>query len=251
MPDTNINESFTLPSKGLVYGTRFDPRITLRSMTTSEEMRRLSYSDAEYKTMSGIIEDCIISEKPPISVYDMCIGDYQFLMHKLRVVTYGSEYKMTIQCPNCGEVVKSSVNLDDLEVIEFDEENVGDLTITLPASGKRVMLAFQTPRALDEIKERAKEAKRKNKDVPANFEILYATMSLIQEVDGRHMDSVMLENFVRKLPMKDVYYILQKGDELNRKVGLDTSVIAKCPECGYEVSTQFRIQPEFFGPTFD
>ena len=33
---TTIAETFVLPSKGKLYGTEFDPHITLRSMTVAE-----------------------------------------------------------------------------------------------------------------------------------------------------------------------------------------------------------------------
>lgn len=252
MSDVSIKETFTLPSKGKLYGQEFNPKITLRSMVTMDELKRNSKYDTEFKVMSDVIEDCI-EEKLPVHVYDMCIGDYQFLLHKLRLVTYGSEYNMYIQCPNCGKIVESKVQLDTLEVLEFDEEEVGKCReITLPVSGKKVLLSFQTPRMLDNIKEKSKELERKNKDVLAmDYELLFTAMSFIKEFDGRPMDEVRLEPIVRKLPLKDIKYLIQKGDELNSKVGLDTSVIAKCPKCGYETVTTFLFGPQFWNPTFD
>lgn len=242
-----IQESYTLPSKGKLYDVEFNPTVTLRSMTTAEEMKRLSYSTSEYKLLSEIIDDCIL-EDLPISVYDMCLGDYQFLLHKLRTVTYGPDYRMVITCPNCNETTFSNVNLDDIPVYEYDESLNEARELILPLSKTKIQLSFQTPRMLDNIKERAKEQKRKSKASGLNYEILYTAMSLISKVDGVSLDDIRLEEFVRKLPLKELALIIQEGDKLNRKVGLDTSVIAKCENCGYEVITQFRFQSEFFGP---
>ena len=100
-----IAESYVLPSRGLIYDIPVKAEVKIRSMTTEEEMRRQAPSDTPYKVMCDIIEECLI-EKPGISVYDMCLGDYQFLLHKLRVVTYGTEYKMMVTCPNCGELLE-------------------------------------------------------------------------------------------------------------------------------------------------
>lgn len=246
MKATTIQEKFTLPSKGLLYAEKFNPMVTLRSMTTEEEMKRLSYNDLEYENMAQIIDACIL-EDLPISSYDMCLGDYQFLLHKLRVVTYGSEYKMVIQCPNCDEVVSSSVNLDYEVVHEFDEEKGLDNEIVLPESGKHVRLSLQTPRMIDKVKQDAKDMRKKTK-LNVNYEFMFTVMSLINKVDNKTLNDMAKEKFVRELPMKDTLYILNKGDELNGKVGLDTTVVAKCPNCGYEVVTNFRIQSEFFGP---
>ena len=76
-------------------------------------------------------------------------------------------------------------------------------------------------------------------------------MSLISEVDGKQMNEINLESFVRKLPLKDVYFIIQKGDELNGKVGLDNSVIAKCSNCSYDIITNFRLEPKLLGPQYN
>ena len=95
-----ISEYFTLPSEGKIYDTEVNPQINLRSMTTQEEMQRLTHSDKAYKPLCDIIDACMI-EKCGISSYDMALGDYQYLLFMLRVVTYGSEYKGTATCPIC------------------------------------------------------------------------------------------------------------------------------------------------------
>ena len=244
-----IKETFTLPSKGLVYGQKINPKVTLRSMTTEDEMLRLSPNDSDYQTSCELIDRCIEGEFP-ISSYDLCLGDYQFLLTKLWLVTYGSDYKVVIQCPNCGEITNASVNLGEIEVHELDDDFVLDTEVELPMSKSKVKLSLQTPRMLDAIKEKAKEKRRKTK-TSNNFELLFSAMSLISEVDGKKMNELNLEAFIRKLPLKDVYFIIQKGDEINGKVGLDNSVIAKCSNCNYEIITNFRFEPKFLGPQYN
>ena len=121
-----IVEEYTLPSKGLIYSTQFDPEVKLRSMTVAEEMRRLSPGENSYKTMCEILDDCLIT-KLPISTYDMCFGDYQFLIHKLRIATYGPEYKINIRCGSCGTVFDHILNLDEQRVFEYDQQTVDEL----------------------------------------------------------------------------------------------------------------------------
>lgn len=245
-----IAESYVLPSKGLIYDKEVNPKIKLRSMTTEEEMRRLSPSDTPYKTMCDIIESCML-EKPGISVYDMCLGDYQFLMHKLRVVTYGSEYKMIVTCPNCGETHEVKISLDDLEEIEYDAKLEEYKKIRLPVSNKEVTIKIQTPRSLDEIALRTKELKRKMRELIYDPSLMVTLQSIIDTVDNKKMSVPELENFVKKLPMKDVTYIIQTAEKLNRGVGLNTDVVVTCGSCGYDAVTTFRLTSEFFGPTID
>lgn len=251
LKDSSIKETVTLPSLGKLYGVEINPKITLRSMTTEEEMKRLSYSDDEMKLMSDIIDACIIEEMP-ISSYDMVLGDYEYLLHRLRVVTYGNEYKMQDTCPLCKERVIASCDLDSIEVHEFDEDEINkSLDIVLPISKKKITLAFQTPRSLDLIKEKAKDLRKKTKDQHTNYEFMYRVISYIAKVDGIEKSDSELESMVRKMQMKDIYYILDKGAELGRKVGIDNEVIAKCENCGYEFVTRFQYQSTFFRPYLD
>lgn len=248
MSDFNtIWEDFELPSKGMIYDKPVNPKISLRSMTTLEEMKRLSPSDTPYKVMSDIIEGCM-KEKPDIHVHDMCEGDYQFLLHKLRIVTYGPEYKMFVTCPNCKETTESIADLESLEVNTWTPDITKDMLIVLPKTNKEIELRFQTPRDLDTIVYRDKEMKKKTKQ-NVDYSLLFTVMSVIKKVDGRVLTDMQLQEFVKELPLKDVNFILNKASELNNKVGLNTEIVAKCSLCGAEVKSNFRSSREFFGPT--
>lgn len=248
--DFTISESYVLPSKGMIYDRPIDPNVTIRSMTTEEEMKRLSPTDTPYKVMSEIIEDCLVT-KLGMPVYDLCVGDYQFLLHKLRVVTQGKDYKMAIQCPNCGEISVSTINLDEIAVSEYDESVNQLMKVHLPQMNKDVELRLQTPRLIEDTAIRTKEIKKRMKDLAYDPGLLVTLQSIIKTVDGTAMRPDALESFVRKMPMKDANILLQAAKKLNGKVGLDTDVLAKCSQCGYDVVTTFRFSPEFFGPTVD
>lgn len=250
--DYTIAEGYSLPSKGLIYSKPVNPRIELRSMTTREEMKRMAPSNLPYKNLSEIIETCMLT-KPAISVYDMCIGDYEYLLHKLRVVSYGPEYNMTVICPNCGNIINSKIDLDELEVIDFDEADFNEsLKVHLDKSNREIVLNFQTPRLLDEIATRTAELKKKSKDAGVDFSLLATLEKMIDTVDGQKLDYTAKQIFIEALPVKDVNKIKHSIDITNKKVGLKTDNIqVKCPTCEYEVNTFFRFGPEFFRPTED
>ena len=107
-------------------------------MTTIEEMKRLSPSEYAYKNMCDVLDDCIVGNIG-ISAYDFCIGDYQFLLHKLRVVTYGTEYKIDSVCPYCANRNEFTLDLNELKVKEFNEENfTGINEFILPKTKKKI-----------------------------------------------------------------------------------------------------------------
>ena len=247
--DFTIMEGYALPSKGKIYSENVNPLVELRSMTAREEMRRLSPSSTPLKTLADIIEDCCV-EKPAIHVYDMSLGDYEFLLHKLRIVTYGEDYKVALRCSECGEMIETVAKLDQLSVKEFDEEVVRELqTFSLPVSGRIVSLNFLTPRRVEEMEVKVKDMKRRYKTATIDFETLVRVLCNIDLVDGEKKNEHELEQFITNLPARDLQKILNNIDKINQQIGLDNILYLTCPKCGEEVTTFFRFGPEFFRPS--
>lgn len=243
-----ISETFTLPSLGKVYEGGIDPEITLRSMTTRDEMRRLSPSENIYKPLCDMIESCIVGSKPKVHVYDMCLGDYQFLLHKLRIVTYGSEYSMRVKCPNCGELTDGKTDLNDETVLDWDDSILELLDVKLPRTGAKLRLRFATPRMMDEIQKRKRDILRKSGEQILDPTLSLTAQALIDTVDGERLSPAKLETFVDNLPAADLKFFMGKAAKFNERVGLDTEVVVKCGHCGYDVVTTFRLEPGFYEP---
>ena len=243
-----IKEDFELPSKGKIYGKKFDPSFSLRSMTTEDEMKRLAPSNNPYKAMSEIIESCLI-DKFPIPVYDLCLGDYTYLLHKLRIVTYGPDYSLRFTCPNCGNSETITINLDELKINEYDDSIKDLYAVKLPVSGNEVKLRFQTPRDLDRINKEAVKMKEDFPDMVGDPTILLTLQSLIDSIDGEPVDPIMIKETLKKLPMRDTNTISKTATKLNSSIGVDTEIDITCSKCGVNVKTPFRYTNEFFGPT--
>jgi hypothetical protein len=244
-----IGEGMELPSKGLIYNAPVKAYIELRSMTARDEMKRLSPSPAKFKVLADIIEDCCI-EKPAIHVYDMALGDYEFLLHRLRIVTYGDEYKVALKCANCGEIMETVAHLEELKVIPFDQEKFEELkTVKLPKKGDTITLKFQTPRMLDEMEAEIKELKRKFKTADISFDLLVLLKNIIDTVNGAKPTSAQLETYVNNLPALDMTKLVNTIDKLNALIGVENDLTVLCSKCGGEVPTYFRFGSEFFRPT--
>lgn len=247
--DYTIMEGYELPSKGKIYIENVNPHVELRSMTARDEMKRLSPSSTPLKTLADIIEGCCI-EAPGVHVYDMSLGDYEFLLHKLRIVTYGEDYKVSLRCPECGDVIETIAKLGLLEVKEFNEDEFRAIqTFSLPKSGRIITLNFLTPRMVEEMEVKVKDMKRRYKNATIDFETLVKLLTNIDLIDGEKKSETELENIVTNLPAMDLQKILNNIDKLNQQVGLDNILYLTCPKCGEEVTTFFRFGPEFFRPT--
>ncbi len=98
------------------------------------------------------------------------------------------------------------------------------------------------------INKKSREAKSKTK-INADFTLLYTLMSVIKTVDGAVLNQVELEDFCKNLAMKDVNPILRRIAGMNKKVGMDNSIVAMCTNCGEEVVVGFRNTNDFWEPT--
>lgn len=250
MNNITIEEQFKLPSNGQVYTTQINPIIHLRSMTTAEEMRRLQPSDSPYWTMCSIIDDCGAKDSG-ISSYDMCLGDYQYLLYMLRIVTHGSQYQIINTCPYCKSENRESVPLDELDILEYTTDLDKYKEFDLPKSGKHIQLRVQTPRMLDQIQERVSDVRRKSKSQKVDNTLLYTLTSLIAKIDGQVPDPIELEKWITELPMADTNTILQYSDKFNQSIGIDTEVICTCPVCLLTYTSKLKTTAEFFRPSLD
>lgn len=247
-----ITEDFTLPSHGKLYSKDVNPTGRIRAMTTDQEMRRLSHSDKPYKILCEIVDECIVDNTLGISSYDLTLGDYQYILHKLRIATYGSDYKIKITCPHCGTEAETVLNLDSLDINEYDSSAVDKyIDFQLPRSKANIKLHPQTPRMVDEVQAKTNAFMKRTKGAASDPTLIYTVVALIEEVDGKILDPVELERFVRGLPMMDLNYILQANEKVSSLIGIDPLFITSCGKCGEDYPASFRLTTEFFRPSID
>lgn len=250
-----IAEEYELPSKGKIYAVPFDGKVKLRSMTVQEEMRRLNKSKSMNSTLCEIIDSCLIT-KLPISSYDLAVPDFEYLLHKLRVVTYGPEYKMLVGCPHCGKQQQYTADLDALKVRTLDAEEYKKLlTFQLPVCKKEIKLRIPTARLEDTIADKVAEFNKQLEEQGSSFDgdmaPIFTLETMIESVDGAKMSFIDLETLVKHMSSADYNYIIQKLEKVNSAFGLDKKIDLKCSKCGGKFSTFFRISREFFRPTID
>lgn len=247
--DYTVMEGFELPSGGKIYDVEVNPHVELRSMTARDEMKRLSPSSTPLKTLADIIEGCMI-EKPAIHVYDMAMPDYEYLLIKLRIVTYGPKYKVNPRCSECEELIEVDADLESMGLLAFDEDTYNEVRkFTLKGSGKSIVLKNITPHLLEQTEIAAKEMKRKFKNATLDFETYCKITCGIESVDGAPLKSSEMDSFIQGLSALDMQKILNNMDKLNHTFGLQNLLEVTCPKCGEDLTLFFRYGPEFFRPT--
>ena len=245
----------------LIAGTNFWQRyknITVKHISKREfdhgytRRRAVAESDADYFVMMTDdaipADDCLI-ENPGISTYDMCVADYQFLLHKLRIVTYGTDYKVEFTCPYCGSQASEVINLADILVKGYNPSIKKYLEFDLPKTNKHAKIRMQTPRLIDAANVKAKQFKKMSPDFSGDPAFIFTLESLIETIDGKPLDQTRVIETIRNMPMADVNTILNQTAKFNEGMGLDCLVTYVCDTCGLSHTGMFRQTAEFFRPT--
>jgi hypothetical protein len=139
-------------------------RVVLRKMTGKEEA---ILADRRYQKNGGrlvteLLHSCIVSfgELEPngrSTVAGMYSADRNYLLLKLRSITFGPELESTYTCPSCGEALHVTENLDDLPVKSLpDGEEQADVLVELVDGymdrdgGVHTALTLRLPTGADE-----------------------------------------------------------------------------------------------------
>ena len=109
-----VTEPYSLPSQGKIYSRQVNPEVQLTSMTTRHELLRLSPSEKSYENLAKVLDECIVNDLG-ISAYDLCMGDFSYLLYKLRAVTYGPELTFISTSPKCHKRHEVKINIYELE----------------------------------------------------------------------------------------------------------------------------------------
>jgi hypothetical protein len=114
-------------------------RVVLRKMTGREEaiLADRKYARNGGKLVTELLHSCIVeidamekNGRGPVA--GMYSADRNYLLLRLRSITFGSELEATYTCPGCGESIAALENLDELPVRMLpDGEEQQDLTVEL------------------------------------------------------------------------------------------------------------------------
>lgn len=247
---TTIQETYQLPSLGKLYGDNFPSEVTIRSMTTFEEKMRLG-NQGFWKTITGIL-NAVVTSPENFDSSDMTLFDFNFLMYKMRTVSYGPTYKVQVTCPHCGKTMISKVNLDDLKVNYLDPEAKEPFTVgPLPRSGD--ILQCRHVRVRDQInnERKSKDILRNHPDYQGDPAYILLMTSQISSVNGESKLPIELQMYVEKMSAMDSAYFRQAYDKQINGLGLDMRCNDVCESCGESFEFDLPFNSEFFRPTFD
>lgn len=242
-------ESYTLPSKGLIYKPeeKIPASLTLRRMTTKEEKLRVR-NESEDKIRRDLLQACILED---IDVNNLKLEDANFLLFRLRSLSLLDDtYKVRIRCNHCGTEFVHQLNLSEVPVKYLDEEIINNLNVTLPLS--QVLVELKIPSLGDVITMgdiiRDYIDKFPNAD-RGELVFTLSTMIYIDKVNGQKMMNEVLEDYIDNLDILDARALRDRISSLDYAYGFVNNLSAQCPKCGANVEHGLPITDELFNPS--
>lgn len=247
---TNIKtqETFTLPSMGLIYPNGNPKSITLRRMTVREDRLRMR-NESESMIRKNILQACTLDQG--VDIGQLALFDVNYLLFCLRRISLlNNMYKVKLICPHCESEFIDEIDLSKVKIKYASKDNLPNFNIELPISKARVTLKFPTLSSIilfaDNISEYTKM--NPNEDTGELF-YAYGDIIYIAGLNGKTAIFEELEDFIDTLDIVDLKYLKAQVKKLDNVYGVDDDIICQCPNCKLDVHHGLPITSELFTPS--
>ena len=232
---------YELPCGYLDADGNLHTSVSVREMTGEEEDILSAKNVPGSKKINKILSKCTVSIGSinggaiESIIQDLTQGDRIFLLIAVRRASLGDEMPFLTKCPSCEEEARFHLDLGDLEVIKMADPTTRSYSVTLPKTGKKVMMKVLTGRGEDAIG----KASSRGRDL--------ITTAIFARVDSMDDKPVTMKD-LKDLPLADRNFLRDEWED--HEGGLDTAVKIDCPACGNEYDTELDIsQQGFFNPS--
>lgn len=215
-----------LPSRGLAY-VDCDESIMIKPFTFAQErkLRSIKTSAQGLKVINALIEDCVRG----LDYDSMTLEDKNYILFKLREISYGDDYTIQAECQECQSINKLTVKISDVPVTYAEDGYKEPLTITLPDSQQEVK--FVTPRCKDE---QYLESAGKLIDNLWRFALSV----------GKYSEKKVIKGFFEATTVRDVAYFREALTKDN--YGMNKAMSYECANCGEVTESLIPFTDSFF-----
>lgn len=242
-------EVIDLPSKGMFYPEGSPLRsgqIELKYMTAKEEDILTSTNLIQKGIVLDKLMDSLIVTKG-VKSSDLLIGDLNAVMVAARILGYGKDYTVDVQCPVCGQTVEQKIDLTELKTEnEPTADTKKEFTITLPTSKAEVTLKLMTRGDELDIEKEAKALKKANGDVESDA--TGRLRAMISAVNG-DTSKGKIWTFVENMLVRDSRFLREEYRKNIPDVDFKIQIDCDCAnESEKEKTMRLPIGVNFFWP---
>jgi len=223
---TGLEELFSeLPEEEVLsLVTPSNRKVTIRPLTFEDEkiIAKSQKRGADTGT-TALLERCVTGEDIP----SLLLIDKLYLILKIREISFGNEYKITLICNNCNVENDLAIELNKLEVKNLPVPD--NLTLSLPILKKECI--FRRAEISDEIY-------LKNEDT------LFSNLWRFIKKLGKIEDQALISAAINRIPIADIHLIIKSIN--STAYGLQTKVKYACNSCSTDQQVTLPITEDFF-----
>jgi hypothetical protein len=243
-------ESVPLPSNGIIYeqetGLYGKETLDIKSMTAKEEDILTSRALIKKGTViTELIKSCLTDKT--IDVDSMISGDRNAVMTALRITGYGSDYKVQVDCPECGAVNKQTFMLDELPIKRLEISPIVEgsnlFEFILPVTKKKVQFKFLTGR--DEVEMNTIAERKKKQGLKTDSLVTSRLQFSVVAIDGV-TDRSKIGMFISNMPARDSLSLRKYID--SNEPGIEMKSWMQCESCDEHTEVNLPIGASFFWP---
>lgn len=241
----NINQPFDIipiPSEGKIY----------KHKKNSVKIAFLNASDENLLTSPNLLVNgkyikILLKRKildPDFNYDDLHVGDRNAILVWLRATAWGPEYDIIVPYPDKeDDTFPVQINLNDLKFKKLTEEPDinGNLLMTLPLSGDKVIYRFLNMKDLEELIA-IDEYEREVLNLEFTNTLTYRLERNVVSIND-NTDSNYIRNKIVNMKPKDARFLRNTINEL--EPGIEQDITVQTPG-GESVDTYFPINDELF-----
>tara|TARA_R110000822_G_scaffold896_4_gene3883 strand:+ start:213 stop:1076 length:864 start_codon:yes stop_codon:yes gene_type:complete len=215
-----------LPSRGM-FGDSDSKSIEIRPFTFEDEkiLRNIKNVGAAGQVINTLIKRCT----KDLNFATLPLVDKNFILYKLREISYGNDYKIEATCGDCANVNGLVVSLNQLPIVYAEEDSIST-EVLLPDS--EVTVVFKVPTTQDEAY---------LSDVESLMDNLWR---LVKSIDG-HTERIITQGFIMGSTAKDITVL--RTAIMDMELGIQTQVHYICNQCQADSNVELPINESFFG----
>ena len=215
-----------LPSRGKSY-VESDGFVQIKPFTFAEErrLRSIKHANQSAKVIKSLFQTCVQG----LDYEGMTLEDKNYILFKLREISYGDEYSVRADCPLCDSKNNLTINISQVPVQYAADGYKEPISITLPDS--KQTLVYVSPRCNDE-------------KFLADMELLTDNLWRFIISIGKYKDERIKREFLKATTVKDVVYFREQL--LGDRYGMKTEMSYECAGCGEVSDTQIPFNEHFF-----
>lgn len=239
-----LTETVKLPSKGLL--SNIPSEIVIKAIQRKDKKKML-LSETDDILLS-LLQYSIVSPQD-FNVYNLLPFESEYLLYRLRVLTYGNEHTFKERCPYCGHVNEVEIDLNDIAIKEVPDNfsMVFDVP-PLPVSGAVLKCKLLSEGERKEIAKRSKELRENTGDKSVDIDMIWE--SRIVSINGNNsLAPIEITKFLDELTDYDSEYFMEYYSKYEGNYGLQTKLQFKCDSCNAHVESNMPSIYTFFRPT--